>query len=172
MPGPGFWKHGGYGGMGFLHKYGEASSIPAKAGYVKPIDCPERKQQVHFIDCLECEKFRVWHPADGDMKRCWYEFKDLKSEGLYNDEEYLKNADYEPWKKVQEQIKFNEEVNRELESERIELERRAEELASSRRSSGVYEYYWEHESEEEDSEDSEDDEKPDQSEDEDDEEDF
>lgn len=150
MKGPGFWKHGGMVRPGFLNKRCTGRSRPAAVCQPCPIDCPERKEQVHFVDCLECEKFQVWHSMDGDMKSCWYEFKDLKSRGHYDGtwDDHPENFDPETFAEIQERKRLNAEVNRELESEFAEFKSRAEELAVDSRTSNYYEYYWEDENDE------------------------
>jgi hypothetical protein len=130
MRGMGFWKHGGYGGLGFLHKHYTGSYVPARAGFTRPVDCPERKEQVHFTECIECELFRVWDEQDGDLRRCYHEFRDLKSRGHYDGtwDDHPENFDPETFAEIQEKKRRNEEINREMKLERAELERRGEEL--------------------------------------------
>lgn len=139
MRGRGFWKHSGFGGLGFLHKKYMGSRRP---GITRPVDCPERKEQVSFSECVICPKFQVWHEKDGNMKRCWYEYKDLKSKGWYEPgDEYLKHTDFEAWQKVQEEKREVEEVNHEMEAEKADLESRAEELEKKFPPSYFNEYY-------------------------------
>ena len=130
MPGDGFWKHGGFGKMGFLHKNYTGRFVPAAACHTRKIDCPERKEEVDFLDCLECGKFKVWHPLDGELKRCWHEFKDLEERGAYDGtwDEHPENFDPETFARLQERKRLNEEINRELESEMALLERKDEDV--------------------------------------------
>lgn len=141
MRGMGFWKHGGYGGLGFLHRHYTGSYVPARAGFTRPVDCPERKEQVHFLECVGCELFRVWDEQDGDLRRCYHEFRDLKSRGYYDNtwDDHPENFDPETFAEIQEKKRRNEEINREMELERAELERRAEELEKN--SDSYYEYF-------------------------------
>jgi hypothetical protein len=120
MKGPGFWKHGGY-----------PRGIRPAACQVQTIDCPERKEQVRFTDCLECEKFQVWHEKDGTLKRCHHEYLDLKKRGYYDGtwDDHPENFLPDEFARLQERKRLNEELNREFESERSELKRRAEEIA-------------------------------------------
>jgi len=131
MKGPGFLKHGGFGRSGFLNKYYTGKYRPAVVCHTGEVDCPERKQKVHFSECLECEKFRVWHSLDGGLKRCFYEYKDLKSRGFYDGtwDDHPENFDPETFASIQERKRLNEEVNRELEQEFAEFESKTEELA-------------------------------------------
>lgn len=130
MPGDGYWKHGGYKGLGFLYKKYTGPStgpFPCDPGYEY---CPEIGGNVHFSECVVCENFRVWHEADGDFKRCYYEFKDLESRGQYDGtwNDHPENFDPETFKKIQEEKRRNQELNLKAEREKVELERRAEEL--------------------------------------------
>lgn len=130
MKGPGFFKHGGFGKIGFLNKQYTGNyrpSIVCQPGYV---DCPELKKKVHFTECLECDKFQVWHEKDGEMKRCYHEFKDLESRGFYDGtwDDHPENFDPDTFAEIQERKCLNEEVNRELEQEFAEYESKAEEL--------------------------------------------
>lgn len=154
MPGPGFWKHGGFGRAGFVCQ-------------PRMIDCPERKEQVHFIDCLECGKFRVWHAKDDDMKRCWYEYKDLKSRGYYDGtwDDHPENFDPETFAEIQERKRLNAEVNRELESEFAEFRSKAAELEED--PSYYYGEYWTYREEEGEQDSEEEDEDQDEDEEED-----
>lgn len=130
MSGMGFWKHGGYGGTGFLHKKYTGTSRPSIVCDPGMVDCPERKEKVHSRDCVECEKFQVWHEKDEDFKRCFHEFKDLESRGHYDGtwNDHPENFDPETFRRIQEEKRLNEEVNREMELERQELRSQAEEL--------------------------------------------
>ena len=150
MPGPGFWKRGGLGRAGFLNRCYMGNYRPASVCQPRPIDCPERKEQVHFIDCLECEKFQVWNEQDGEMKRCYYEYKDLKSRGFYDGtwDDHPENFDPETFAEIQERKRLNAEVNRELESEFAEYESKAKELAED--PSYYFGDYWKFEEEDED----------------------
>ena len=147
--------------MGFLHKYYTGRYRPARVCHPGEVDCPERKEHVPFVECVECEKFQIFHEKDGEMKRCYYEFKDLKSRGFYDGtwDDHPENFDPETFARIQEQKRVNEEVNREMESERSELKRRAEEIAEE-----PYYYYedfgtnWEEETEEDDQDQKEDEE--------------
>jgi len=100
--------------------------------YVPQVDCPERGAKVWFDECVRCERFQVWHSADGDFKRCFYEFKDLEARGFYDEEKwlsYLEKADPETFAEIQEEKRNRERVLAEMEAEKAELARLAEELA-------------------------------------------
>jgi len=100
--------------------------------YVPQVDCPERGAKVWFDECVRCERFQVWHSADGDFKRCFYEFKDLEARGFYDEEKwlsYLEKADPETFAEIQEERRNRERVWREMEAEQAELARLAEKLA-------------------------------------------
>jgi hypothetical protein len=115
--------------FGFLYKYGVRSSIPKNFCYTRPVDCPELGTQVHFSTCLRCDRHQIWDPKD-EIKRCWYEYKDLKSRGYYDGtwDDHPENFDPETFQKIQEEKRLNEEILRKMEAERPELERMAEEL--------------------------------------------
>jgi hypothetical protein len=100
--------------------------------YVPQVDCPERDAKVWFDECVRCRQFQVWHSADGDFKRCFYEFKDLEARGHYDEEKwlsYLEKTDPETFAEIQEERRNRERVWREMEAEKAELARLAEELA-------------------------------------------
>ncbi len=71
------------GEFGFLYKYYTGTYRPGRVCNPGYEFCPDRGEEVHFSECLECDKFRVWHEMDGDFRRCWYEFKKLEKEGRY-----------------------------------------------------------------------------------------
>lgn len=87
---------------------------------------------------------------DGDMKICWYEYKDLKSRGHYDGtwNDHPENFDPETFAEIQERKRLNAEVNRELESEFAGHESKAKELAED--PSYYYGDYWKFEEEDED----------------------
>lgn len=143
MKGLGFWKHGGYGGMGFLYKYYTGTYRPARVCNPWEINCPERKEQVYFRECLECEKFQVWNDQDGELRRCYHEYLELKSRGHYDGtwDDHPENFDPETFESIQERKRLNEEINREMELERAELGKRVEELSEYSSPFDYYEYY-------------------------------
>jgi hypothetical protein len=157
-----------FGRLSFLYTKNTSRHRPAKVCMPATRECPDLAREAYIFECLECEKYKIWHGMDG-FKRCYYEFKELESRGFYDGtfDSHPENFDPETFARIQERKRLNEEVNRELESERPELARKAEELAANDSPSNYYEYYWEHESEEE----SEEEEEPDQTDD-DDEEDY
>lgn len=143
MPGDGYWKHGGYRGLGFLYKRYIGRYRPAWICHPGYVDCPEQGGKVHFRECVQCEKFQVWDEKDQALKRCWHEFKDLKSRGFYDGtwDDHPENFDPDTFARIQERKRINEEANREFELERAELARRAEELKEKFPPSYFCEYY-------------------------------
>ncbi len=125
------WSRKRMGETGFLYKQYTGRHRPSVVCNPGKVDCPEQKKEVRFTECMECEKFKVWHEKDGDVKRCWYEYKDLKSRGFYDGtwDDHPENFDPDTFAQIQERKRLNREVNRELESERFELREKAEELA-------------------------------------------
>ncbi len=151
---PGSWRDGGgFRGMGFLQKYYTSRYRPPKACSAGMVDCSERKEKVHFIGCLKCERFQVWNANDGDFKRCYHEFRDLSSRGFYDGtwDNHPENFDPESFERIQEQKRRNEEINREMELERAELEKKAE-LAKERSPYDYYGYEYYESDEDDDSE--------------------
>jgi hypothetical protein len=140
-------------GMRFIPRYYNTVKPFMRPAVCSPgmVDCKERKQQVHFHECLECGNFRVWHAKDDGLKRCYHEFKDLESRGFYDGtwDDHPENFDPETFESIQEQKRLNERLNREMELERAELDERAEELANDRSPEDYYGYEF-YESDEED----------------------
>lgn len=117
------------GRFGYLYKCGVRSRIPRRACYTRPVDCPELGEQVSFVTCLRCDKHRIWDPKD-EIKRCYWEYKDLKSRGFYDGtwDDHPENFDSETFQRIQEQKRLYQSINQEMEQERTELQSRAEEL--------------------------------------------
>lgn len=130
MSGRGFRRHGGFRRKSLSSRHYPGRYGPKIACHPGYVDCPERETKVHFRECLECENFKVWHEKDQGLKRCWHEYKDLESRGRYDGtwDDHPENFDPETFTRLQEKKHINEEVNREMELERAELDRKAEEL--------------------------------------------
>ena len=96
-----------------------------------PVLCQEQGREVPYIDCLKCERFAVWHAKDESFRRCWHKFKDLESRGYYDDtwDDHPENFDPETFARLQEEKRHREDVLREMEADKAELARLAEELA-------------------------------------------
>lgn len=104
---------------------------PTYGGGGRFYDCPETSGKVTWYDCLECPLCKEWEP--GDLKKCKYEYEELKSRGFYAKsqeewEEFLLKNDPELGQEVIEERRTRERVAAEVEAEREELERMAEEL--------------------------------------------
>ncbi len=82
--------------------------------WVDDIDCPESGKKVTFARCLSCDNFQVWHEKDEaeSIKRCKYEFEDLKSRGYYDGtwNDHPENFDPETWDRLQPERENNERV--------------------------------------------------------------
>jgi len=110
--------------------------------YVPQVDCPERGAKVWFDECVRCDKFALWHKNDG-IRRCWHEFKALEARGFYDEEKwlsFLEKADPETFAELQEEKRNRERVLREMEAEKAELARLAEELARASRDQRLDEF--------------------------------
>lgn len=115
--------------------FGNALSRPRLRGfrpYVPQVDCPERGAKVWFDECVRCEKFALWHSKD-EIQRCWHEFKALEARGYYDGtwQDHPENYDPETFAQLREEKRNRERVLREMEAERAELARLAEELAKA-----------------------------------------
>ena len=154
------WSRKRMGETGFLYKHFTGRHRPSIVCNPGKVDCPEQKKEVRLTECMECGKFKVWHEKDGDVKRCWYEFKDLKSRGFYDGtwDDHPENFDPDTFAKIQERKRLNREVNRELESERLELREKAEQLSRELEEEKEEGYYEEDEEPEEEPEEHEDEE--------------
>ena len=118
-----------FGRFGFLYAKNTARRRPAKVCTPPVRDCPDLGREAYVFECLECEKYKVWHEKDG-FKRCYYEFKELETRGFYDGswDSHPENFDPETFERIREQQRRNEQINREFEIERDELGKRAEEL--------------------------------------------
>lgn len=110
----------------FSNRFSRGSKPPP---YTKPVDCPESGCQVCFSTCVQCSKFQEWHEKDDGMKRCYHEYKDLESRGHYDGtwEDHPENYTHEEWQQYLEEKQLNEEINREMEKESVEMEKLAKE---------------------------------------------
>ena len=114
----------------FLYTKNTARRRPARVCTPPARECPELGREAFVFECLECEKYAIWHEKD-EYRTCYYEFKELESRGHYDGtwDDHPENFDPETFARIQEQKRWNEQVNMELETEWQDLERRAEELA-------------------------------------------
>jgi len=97
-----------------------------------PVFCPAQRKEIAFAFCLECPEFRVWSAQDGDFRRCRHEFLSLAARGFYDGtwDDHPENFDAETFEQLQEEKRIRERVLAEMEAEREQLERMAEELES------------------------------------------
>jgi len=138
---PIFGKGSAYWQTAFLNKCYTGKYRPSIVCQPKKVDCPDKKEQVHFSECVRCEKFQVWHGKDEDFRRCYYDYLDLNSRGFYDGtwDDHPENFAPETFAKLQEKKQFNEELTRKMELDREEMERRAEELENNGES--IEEYF-------------------------------
>jgi len=109
-----------------------------------PTFCPEAGKEIAFINCLTCAKFAVWNAQDGDLKRCFYEFKNLASRGYYDGtwDDHPENFDSETFAEIQARKKLNAEFAADFEREKRELARLADELARNSYDDSFDDFYW------------------------------
>ena len=95
---------------------------------------------VSFSDCLKCSNFQDWEQK-GEGKMCHHEYKDRKSRGYYDGtwEDHPENFEPETFKRIQEEKRLNEQINRKMDNEREELQKMAENLAKD--SQSLEEFY-------------------------------
>jgi len=132
-----------------------------------PTYCAEAGEEIAFIDCLTCSKFAVWKPQDGDLKRCFYEFKNLASRGYYDGtwDDHPENFDPETFAEIQARKKLNAEFEADFEREKRELACLADELEKRSYDDRFDDFCWlndDYEDEEEDEESAQDDEDEDE----------
>lgn len=118
-----------FGRLSFLYAKNTSRHRPARVCNPGTRECPELGKEVYIFECLECEKYAIWHEKD-EFRMCYYEFKELESRGRYDGtwDDHPENFDPETFERIREEKRRNEEINRELDLERAELEKRAEEL--------------------------------------------
>ena len=121
-----------FGRHAFLYAKNTARRRPARVCAPPTRECPELGREAFVFECLECEKYSVWHEKDG-FRRCYYEFRELESRGFYDGtwDDHPENFDPETFARIQERKRRNEEINRELETEWEALERKAKELGEN-----------------------------------------
>lgn len=140
MRGPKFGKGSAYWQTAFLNKCYTGKYIPSIVCQAGEVHCPDKKEQVHFSECVQCEKFQVWHEKDGEFRRCHHEFLEMESRGFYDGtwNDHPENFAPDAFAKIQKSKQLNEEINREMEVERNELEWRSEELEKNSESLDEY----------------------------------
>jgi len=118
-----------FGRLGFLYAKNTSMRRPARVLIPPVMYCPDLGREAYVFECLECEKYRVWNESEG-IRMCYYEFREWESRGLYDGtwDDHPENFDPETFERIQEQRRRNKEINRELELEWEELERKAAEL--------------------------------------------
>jgi len=103
-----------------------------RALYPGSADCPEAGKTISFENCLTCPKYALWNAQD-QIRRCWYEFKDLESRGYYDNtwDSHIENFANEPevFEEIQARKRLNEEFAADFEREKAEMARLAEKLA-------------------------------------------
>jgi hypothetical protein len=148
-----FFRNPFYNKLGMVRKRPAASvwshlnvgaGPPRRPFYPGSADCPEAGKTISFEKCLSCPKHAVWHPSDGDLKRCWHEFKSLESRGYYDGtwNDHPENFDPETFAEIQERKRLNEEVRRQMEQEKPELERMARKLEEKSCGDQNDDFYW------------------------------
>lgn len=94
-----------------------------KAALKKPseiiVDCKEANSLITLEACWQCCKYREWHKKDGDLRRCYYDYEFLASTGFYDDPP---QQDESPKREMEEIIRRNEQIAKEMEIEKRELE--------------------------------------------------
>lgn len=100
-----------------------------------PVHCAACGGQVSFRACVECIKFKKWDEKD-QGPRCYHEYEDLESRGHYDGtwEKHPENFTPEEWNRYQEDKRRNEEINRQMEREKSELNRLAKKFQEERQS--------------------------------------